>query len=374
MRTLIAILALTIAPLAALADDPASWPRQRRAAVDVVFCIDRSGSMSGVIQTAKEKVWAIVNDIARIRPTPVLRIGLIGYGSADQEFKSFPLTDDLDAVYGSLMTFQTDMGGSEWVGAVVGKATTDMGWSADKDALKIIFVVGNETAMQGTPDNMYTVTVPRAIAKDIVVNAIYCGGPGPDEEATWREVAKLADGVYTVIDESGGAITIETPMDQELAEMNGKLNGTYLPFGAAGAEGQANQAQQDANSHANGAASNMAQRAMAKSWDGYNCARWDLVDACGQEGFKLDEVKTEELPEEMRKMSPEERNAHVTAKKAEREGLMKRINELGRSRQEFIDAKVKAEGLTQDKAFDEAVRKAVREQAGRRGMAFGEGE
>ncbi|MEK7867119.1 MAG: vWA domain-containing protein [Planctomycetota bacterium] len=365
MKKLFAVLALTIAPLAALAD-------HERAAVDVVFCIDRSGSMSGVIQTAKEKVWAIVNDIARIRPTPVLRIGLIGYGSADTEFKSFPLTDDLDAVYGNLMTFQTDMGGDEWVGAVVGKATNEMGWSTDKDALRIIFVVGNETAMQGTPDNMYTVTVPRAIAKDIVVNAIYCGGPGPDEERTWREVAKLADGAYTVIDESGGAITIETPMDQELAELNGKLNGTYLPFGAAGAEGQANQVMQDANSHANGAASNMAQRAMAKSWDGYNCARWDLVDACAQEGFKLEEVKDEALPEEMRKMSTDERRAHIAAKKSERDALMKRINELGRSRQDFIDAKVKAEGLTQDKAFDEAVRKAVREQAARRGMAFGE--
>ncbi len=367
MNKLLAILALILAPLAAFADD-------RRSAVDVVFCIDRSGSMDAVIQTAKEKVWAIVNDIARIRPTPVLRIGLIGYGSADTEFKSFPLTDDLDAVYGSLMTFQTDMGGDEWVGAVVGKATNDMGWSAEKDALRIIFVVGNETAMQGTPDNMYTVTVPRAIAKDIVVNAIYCGGPTAEEEATWRAVAKLADGAYTVIDQSGGAITIETPMDQELAELNGKLNGTYLPFGAAGAEGQANQVAQDFNSNENGAASNMAARAMAKSWAGYNCARWDLVDAWAQEGFKLEDLKDESLPEEMRKMSIEERKAHIAAKKSEREGLMKQINEMGRARQEFIDAKVKAEGLTQDKAFDEAVRKAVREQAARRGMAFGEGK
>src|SRR6185369_6252509 len=61
-----------------------------RGKVDVVFCVDRSGSMDQVIETAKRKIWTIVNEVAKQKPTPILRIGLIGYGSADKDIKFFP--------------------------------------------------------------------------------------------------------------------------------------------------------------------------------------------------------------------------------------------------------------------------------------------
>src|SRR5262245_60859012 len=98
-----AVLALAAGPL---------WAQEKPAGrtIDLVFCIDRSGSMDQVIDTAKQKVWGIVNEIARAKPMPKLRIGLIGYGSADQDIKFFGLTDDLDQVYKDLMTFKTDMG------------------------------------------------------------------------------------------------------------------------------------------------------------------------------------------------------------------------------------------------------------------------
>lgn len=364
MKTILAFAVLCLAALPLRADEP------ERGVVDVVFCIDRSGSMSDVIQTAKEKVWAIVSDVAKAKPIPVLRIGLIGYGSADTEYRFFPLTDDLDAVYRDLMTFQTDMGGDEWVGAAVKKATVDMKWSQDKNALRVIFMVGNETARQGDEELLYTRTVPEAIRRDIVVNAIYCGKPSQEEEMTWREVAKLADGAYTVIDLSGGAVTIATPMDDKLVELNRRLNATYIPYGKHGKEGAANQVEQDANSEANGGSSNMAQRAAAKSWDGYNCARWDLVDAAKEKEFKLEEVKDEDLPEDMRKLSLEERKARIEKMRAEREAVQKDVVATNTEREAFIAAEMKKKNLTQDQAFDEAVRRAVREQAGRKGFAF----
>jgi hypothetical protein len=183
-----------IALVAGIAAMPAAaeTPEPRRGHVDLVFCVDRSGSMSQVIDTAKQKIWSIVNDVARLKPVPVLRIGLVGYGSGNSDIKFFGLTDDLDKVYENLMTFRTDMGGDEWVGWSLQQAAERMEWSPEKNALKIIFMVGNETAEQGAPS--YTETAPAAIARDIMVNAIYCGNPGAGEEKTWREVATLADG------------------------------------------------------------------------------------------------------------------------------------------------------------------------------------
>jgi len=350
----------------------APQPDAKKGEIDVVFCIDRSGSMQEVINTAKEKVWGIVSEIAKSKPTPVLRIGLIGYGSADKDFKFFELTDDLDTVYKNLMTFMTDMGGDEWVGAVVKKAVDEMSWSASKDALKLIFVVGNETAAQGREDVMYTKTVPEAIKKDIMVNAIYCGNPGAEEQRTWMEVSKLADGAFTTIDLSGGAITIPTPMDKELVDLNTKLNATYLPYGKHGAEGQKNQVEQDANSHSNGGYSNGAQRAQAKAWSGYNCRAWDLVDASKGKDFKLEDVKAEELPKDMQSMTLEERRGHIAKKGAERDDVNKQINETAQKRQKFIDDEIKAKGLSQSSAFDEAVRATIRSQGAKRGYTFEE--
>ncbi|NUN48162.1 MAG: VWA domain-containing protein [Candidatus Brocadiae bacterium] len=363
MRTMIAAALVLAAALPARAEK-----KPEIAEVDVVICIDRSGSMQQVIDTAKRKVWSIVNDIAKVRPTPQLRIGLIGYGSADREFKFFDLTDDLDGVYANLMTFKTDMGGEEWVGAAVEKATKEMSWSRSKEALRMIFMVGNETAMQGTPERLFTKTCPEAIKADIVVNAIYCGKPNADEEQSWRDVARLADGSYTTIDISGGAVAIATPMDEEMAKLNQELNGTYAAFGREGARKKDAQKEQDANAGAAGGAGVVAERAEAKASGAYRSSSWDLVDASKEKDFKLEEVAEEELPAEMRTMTPEERKAHIAHLSAERERIQAAIQEKAVARQKFIDEEMKKQGLNQDKSFDEAMRRMIRTQAAKKGL------
>lgn len=364
---------LVVAAVMALAGGPVLANQAPNSArVDVVFCIDRSGSMQQVIDTAKQKVWGIVAQIAKSKPVPVLRIGLVGYGSADREFKFFPLTDDLDKVYENLMTFRTDMGGEEWVGAAARKAADEMLWAQEKGALKIIFMVGNETAAQGRPELLYTKTIPEIIRKDIMVNAIYCGKPSPEELRTWQEVAGLADGQFTRIDLSGGAVTIETPMDKEIIELNQKLNGTYVPFGREGEKGRENQALQDRNSTESGGAPTLAARASAKAGSLYSNGRWDLVDACKEKDFKLESVKVGDLPQEMQAMTPEQREAHVAKMQKDREAVQKQVVEAAKKRDEYIAHEIKTRGLTQDKAFDEAVRKAIREQGAKKGFTYPE--
>ena len=47
--------------------------------VDVVFVLDTTGSMGGLIQTAKEKIWSIATTMAAAQQTPDIRIGLVAY-------------------------------------------------------------------------------------------------------------------------------------------------------------------------------------------------------------------------------------------------------------------------------------------------------
>src|SRR5436309_1998178 len=45
--------------------------------VEVVFCLDTTGSMGGLIQGAKDKIWAICNQIVSGKPAPDLKGGLV---------------------------------------------------------------------------------------------------------------------------------------------------------------------------------------------------------------------------------------------------------------------------------------------------------
>ncbi|QOV88516.1 vWA domain-containing protein [Humisphaera borealis] len=352
------------------ADAPAGQPAADKPHIDVVFAIDCSGSMGAVIETAKQKVWTIVNQTAKAKPSPVLRIGLIGYGNGMGPFRNFPLTDDLDEVYKNLMTFKDEGWGSEFVGLAVDRATNEMKWADGKQTLKVIYVVGNETARQGPADKDYAKTAPLAIAKGIIVNAIYCGDVDyQNAPPTWREMAKLADGQYMEIAQTGGAIYVATPFDDELAKLSGDLNKTYCGYGSRAKDGFALQTAGDASA-AGLSGQVAAERAVAKSAAQYSNARWDLVDACKDKNFKLEELKDDQLPDELKKLKPEERRAYIDKLAKEREAVQAKIKEISVKRDAHIKAEVEKKGLTGDKAFDEAVRKSLTEQAEKKGYKF----
>ena len=63
--------------------------------------------MSGLIEGAKRKIWTIARQIVSGRPTPAIKLGLIGYRDRGDQYvtKAFDLTDDIDAIYGHLVEF-----------------------------------------------------------------------------------------------------------------------------------------------------------------------------------------------------------------------------------------------------------------------------
>src|SRR5207248_9263702 len=97
-------------------------PQNARAgkSIDVVICLDVSNSMDGLIASAKTKLWDIVNELAKAKPTPNLRVGLYSYGNDNypREIgwirKEVDLTTDLDKVSEKLFGLTT-RGGTEYV-------------------------------------------------------------------------------------------------------------------------------------------------------------------------------------------------------------------------------------------------------------------
>jgi hypothetical protein len=342
--------------------------------IDVIVCLDTSNSMDGLIASAKVKLWDIVNDLAKIKPTPNLRVALYSYGNDGYDSragwvrKELDLTTDLDALYQKLNALTTN-GGIEYATRVARDALQQQKWSRDKGALRIVFVCGNEPATQ---DPQVKIKDAAALAKemDVVINTIYCGSPTASEAGSWRDFAVAAAGTYACINQERGAVAIATPMDKELAELSSRLNRTYVGYGLVAQERLSNQAAQDVNALKNASAA-AAGRALSKATGVYNNADWDLVDRLKQDP-KLDikKLPVEQLSEEMKKMKPEEREAHVKKMAAEREAIQKQIVELSSKRQAYVNEQMKKNPSAAGKVFDEAVRNALREQAGRKGMTI----
>ncbi len=352
---------------------PSSPPAERRP-VDLVICLDTSGSMTDLIDSARAKLWDVVNELAQAKPTPRLRLGLLTYGSpalstADRGWVVLQtdLTADLDTVYAKMMAMST-AGGDEYVGWVLNDALTRMSWSPDPDALKLIFVAGNESADQAANVHNFRYVAERARAAGITINAVYAGDEQKGVSERWNEVATHGGGCYAAIDMQAGTIQLATPQDEVLRKLNEELNDTYVAYGKKGRAGAANQTKQDSNAEGLGEQSSSS-RVVAKASALYDNAGWDLVDASKQEGFDLDDVAEADLPQAMQPMSSRERRGYVENKRSSRAAIQKKIRDASAEREEFLQAERAKRGQGET-GLDQAMRKSIRTQATNKGFEF----
>jgi len=361
-------------PLARTAEPPVGK------SIDVAICLDTSGSMNGLIESAKLKLWTIVNDLARIQPTPTLRVSLYQYGqdplgaSSGWVRQEAELTQDLDEIYKKLNALRTN-GGTELVARVTQTALNNLKWSQEKDALRLIFVCGNEPADQ---DKEVTLQSVAELAKKngVFVNTIYCGPAGNAEANLWKEFSVMAGGQYSNIDQqrAQAQVSIKSPQDEELMKLNAKLNTTYVVYGGRdGKEKAENQSAQDVNA-AKAAPGAALDRLATKNSALYRCDTWDLVDKMKNDPkFDIKSVKEEELGEEMRKLKPDEREGYIRKKAAERDELRKQIDDLNGKRNAYILEETRKQPKAPgDKAFDEALRSTIRTQAATKGIKIPE--
>src|SRR5512136_1342843 len=94
--------------LLALSLTGSAFAKDTKPRIEVCFVLDTTGSMSGLIEGAKQKIWSIANDMISVKPTPDIRVGLVAYRDRSDEYviKTCDLTNDIDAVYGQLQSFK----------------------------------------------------------------------------------------------------------------------------------------------------------------------------------------------------------------------------------------------------------------------------
>lgn len=347
--------------------------------VQVAILLDTSNSMDGLINQARAQVWKIVNELVSAEKSgskPAIEVALYEYGNSSLSKDSgwirqvLPFTSDMDSVSRELFALKTN-GGDEYCGQVIKEAVEKLKWSTKSDVYKAIFIAGNEPFTQGAVPFQEAVT--EAKAKSIFVNTIFCGSRQQGLAEQWKTGADLAEGDYANIDQGVQTYTVAAPQDDQIAQLSSKLNDTYVARGAYGAGKMAAKKEMDQVSSSKGisfAAERASYQAAAPAMAAAESS-WDVVSAVESGSLKRDEIKADQLPEDLKKLDKKDLNKYIDGKLAERKKIKEEINRLQAARKTYIaqeEKKKTSGGNTLDKAMIDTIRK----QATKRGYKFSE--
>ena len=360
-----------IAPVALISD--------KRPTMEMVFVLDTTGSMGGLLNGAKQRIWGIVNEVMQTSSLSSVKVGLVAYRDRGDQYitQVLPLTEDLDRVYSVLMEYEAGGGGDEEenVRRALAQGVSKAGWSQPSpNHAQILFLVGDAPPHDyaDEPDTLTTADV--AVKQGIIVNTIQCGTSAATKKV-WEAIAQRGQGQYFVIPSDGGVQTISTPYDEQLRQLGTRLGGTFLAYGGgAGAEGETYRSELKAISESiestvakapepSAAADRSVNKALnSKAYIG------DLLQDIENGSTKLESVKSEDLPSDLQKLSAEDRAKDIEQRLAERKEIRKEIMSLSKQRMEYIAAERQKRNGGVQNGFDVAVSAALRQQLAKKGL------
>lgn len=345
--------------------------------IEVVFVLDTTGSMSGLIDAAKEKIWSIASTMASAQNSPDIKMGLVAYRDRGDEYitKDINLSSDLDSMYAQLMDFKANGGGDgpESVNQALNDAVNKMTWSQDQQTYKVVFLVGDAPAHMDYQDELkYPEIMAMAKENNIIINAIQAG---TDSQTThnWQQIAHLGQGDYFQVEQSGNAIAIATPFDKDMATLSKELDDTRLYYGdEADKEKQARKLAATSKLHQKASEQSRARRAefnAAPSGKTNFLGDGELVDAIASGRVELSSIKNEHLPESIQALPLEEQEVILKQKAKQRDTLQQEMKVLAEKRNHYLKKEVQAAGGKKD-SFDIKIFSSIRAQAQEKGLVY----
>ena len=382
-RTLIGALTITLFCSATLMASVSKFERNdqgfnnssepKTSLIQIAILLDTSGSMKGLVDQARIQIWNVIDELAastKNESESELEIAVFQYGS-DKVSKSngyikrvLDFSGDLDEVSRALFSLEV-RGGVELCGESIRQACDDLNWNQDA-GYRAIFIAGNEAFDQG--QTSFASVLPRLNEKSIAVNTIYCrwNKAKPNEDSLWKISAELASGSYAMIDHNKKMTDLKTPYDSQFRELNRRMNESFIWYGENASKHMTNQIEQDKNAKkmSNSA---FASRMSSKIGHLYKHVHSDLVDAVQHGQLTLETMSTELMPENLRKMTSEQRMEFLKRKIADRESVRREMATLIAKREAWIRNNSSSSEPASE-TWGDALRTAVRIQLQKSGF------
>jgi len=365
---------VTADPLDNSFPDQAPVSDSNQAKVELVFCLDATGSMSGLISTAKEKIWDIVTVMAQQQPAPEIRLGMVFYRDRGDDFitQSLQHTTDIDSIYTELLAMEAAGGGDspESVNLALWEAVNDMKWSDDKNTYRSVFLVGDCPPHMDYNENRYPESCEKANEKRITINTIKLGNSCRDAISHFTKIAESTNGQFLHLDQNASDQVIATPYDDTIFKVSLQIDESRMYYGNGVEKEMMNQKKAKAISNyaesSTSAAASRAKYNMSSSGKKNVYGRKELLEDLKNEMIELEELETEALPEELKDLSPEELKQKVNELKAQRAKLEKELIMLNKKRDAYIDAKQSEDPASQ--SFSKQIFEILKTQASREGI------
>jgi len=372
---------LTALPAAYASTETDSIITSEQPTVEVMFVLDTTGSMGGLIAAAKEKIWSIANTLSSADPAPDIKMGLVGYRDRGDQYITIvtKLSDDLDKVYSDLIQFQANGGGDgpESVNQALNDAVIKAEWNLDASVYRVIFLVGDAPPhMDYNDDVKFQDTCRVAAKKNIIINTIQCGNMGGTKEV-WQEIAKLGKGEFFQVAQSGSAVLYDTPYDKKIAGLSRKIDDTRIFYGTDSYMMEIKEKKDISDKlYDTAAPSAVAKRAIfnsSKSGKKNFLGSQELIYDLENKAINISEIKSEELPDELRNMEPEVLENHVKKLGTERKKLQTEMEQLARQRQAYIENQVKNESGLKENSLDSKIYQCIKSQAAGKEIIYKDG-
>ena len=326
--------------------EPVARPAAQRP-VDVVFAVDTTGSMGGLIEGAKRTVWSIATHIRETEPNADLRIGLVAYRDIGDDYvtRDFALTGDLDAVFAELSGYRAAGGGDtpEDVDAALDDVVHKMAWR--DDAKKLVFLVGDAPPASRGDVPRFDVTARQAGERQIILNTVRCGFDDLTARA-WQQIAALGHGQFSTIEQNGGVQQMATPYDAKMSEISARIDGTNVIVGD-----DAERAKYTRSMEAAAAAPEPAKADRAAYYSGTGAAgrvEGDLVGGVASGKMSVDKVAPAALPPAMRTMARPQLEAELAKRAKVRSDAEAELKTLSKQRAQYLKEQDRAKGLSFD--------------------------
>lgn len=339
--------------------------------IQIALILDTSGSMDGLIDQAKTQLWNIINELSKAKKDSTqanINIALYEYGNDNLSLYNgynrqiLPFTNDLNDISEKLFALTTN-GGSEYCGKAIQTSLRELKW-LDGDAMKLIYIAGNEPFTQGSVSP--NTACELASQKNVSVFPIFCGNEQEGRNTGWTTCAQLTAGTYMNIDSDISTIAVATPYDEEISELNTRLNDTYIYYGKEGKMNKSKQTRQDANQREYSTANNVS-RAISKSSALYSNSHWDLLDAFKADSTIILSLDKETLPDSLQALEEKEIKALVEKKAEERAAIQQKIAENAIKREQYI---TQNQDNTGTETLGDRMIKSIQREAVRNGYIF----
>lgn len=347
----------------------------QKQAVEVVFVLDTTGSMGGLIEGAKAKIWHIANEIQNAQTNVEVRMGLIAYRDRGDTYvtKHFPITNDIHSIYADLIEFKAGGGGDhpESVNQALYEAVQQQNWSDAHDTLRIVFLVGDAPPKMNYQDDVkYMQTVKLAKQKDIIINTILAGSDH-NTKRVWQEIAQNANGAFSQIAQDGNVTVVSTPYDDEIQQLSIELNTTIIVYGSQKEKAQVGRVMESMAAAKPAASSDMAAfNAKRDIKSRIFAGKGDLLQELEMKTETLGTLDNEKLPTIMQNMDADQRAGYVAEMQQKRSEIQAKIDDLSKQRGAFKAEKI-AELSDEDKdSFDANLVKIIRKQAATKNIKY----